>query len=100
MRRRSDSMPKTLPCRITIIFGSSIVLPPAASPPPPAASCDNDHAEFPSSFFVPHSAFCIPHYMKVPVKMPQLGESIAEAKIVAFLVQPGDSVTADQNVIE
>jgi pyruvate/2-oxoglutarate dehydrogenase complex dihydrolipoamide acyltransferase (E2) component len=38
--------------------------------------------------------------MKVPVIMPQLGESIAEAKIVAFLVQPGDSVSADQNVIE
>ncbi|HTR41400.1 MAG TPA: dihydrolipoamide acetyltransferase family protein [Pseudomonadales bacterium] len=38
--------------------------------------------------------------MRVPVIMPQLGESIAEAKIVAFLVKPGDTVTADQNVIE
>lgn len=32
--------------------------------------------------------------------MPQLGESIAEATIVRFLVQPGDAVEADQEVIE
>jgi len=32
--------------------------------------------------------------------MPQLGESIAEANIVAFLVKPGDNVVADQNLIE
>lgn len=32
--------------------------------------------------------------------MPQLGESIAEANIVAFLVRPGDTVVADQNLIE
>src|SRR5580692_8700775 len=38
--------------------------------------------------------------MKVPVIMPQLGESIAEANIVAFLVKPGDNVVADQNLIE
>src|SRR5580692_13028051 len=38
--------------------------------------------------------------MNVPIIMPQLGESIAEANIVAFLVQPGDSVVADQNLIE
>jgi len=38
--------------------------------------------------------------MKVPVIMPQLGEAIAEANIVAFLVKPGDSVVADQNLIE
>src|ERR1700722_8975677 len=38
--------------------------------------------------------------MKVPVIMPQLGESIAEANIIAFLVKPGDSVVADQNLIE
>ncbi len=28
--------------------------------------------------------------MKIPIIMPQLGESIAEARIVNFLVQPGD----------
>jgi pyruvate/2-oxoglutarate dehydrogenase complex dihydrolipoamide acyltransferase (E2) component len=38
--------------------------------------------------------------MKVAVTMPQLGEAIAEASIVAFLVEPGDSVVADQNLIE
>lgn len=32
--------------------------------------------------------------------MPQLGESIAEATIVRFSVQPGDRVEADQEVIE
>jgi len=32
--------------------------------------------------------------------MPQLGESIAEARIVQFLVKPGDSVAADQDLIE
>ncbi|HUB87873.1 MAG TPA: lipoyl domain-containing protein, partial [Verrucomicrobiae bacterium] len=36
----------------------------------------------------------------VPIIMPQLGESIAEANIVAFLVKPGDNVVADQNLIE
>ena len=30
----------------------------------------------------------------------QLGESIAEAAIVSFLVQPGDTVEADQDIIE
>ena len=37
---------------------------------------------------------------KVPIIMPQLGESIAEATIVRFCVQPGDRVEADQEVIE
>ncbi len=32
--------------------------------------------------------------------MPQLGESIAEATIVNFLIKPGDVVKADQDVIE
>src|SRR5580765_6568040 len=36
----------------------------------------------------------------VPIIMPQLGESIAEATIVSFLVQPGDHVEADQDIIE
>src|SRR5271157_2066958 len=38
--------------------------------------------------------------MQIPIIMPQLGESIAEAAIVSFLVQPGEMVTADQNLIE
>ena len=37
---------------------------------------------------------------QLPIIMPQLGESIAEATIVNFLVQPGDCIAADQDVIE
>ncbi len=37
---------------------------------------------------------------QVPILMPQLGESIAEATILHTLVQPGDTVTADQEVFE
>ncbi len=39
----------------------------------------------------------MPH---VPILMPQLGESIAEATILHVLVQPGARVTADQEVFE
>lgn len=38
--------------------------------------------------------------MQIPIIMPQLGESIAEATIVSFLVKPGDHVEADQDIIE
>jgi pyruvate/2-oxoglutarate dehydrogenase complex dihydrolipoamide acyltransferase (E2) component len=37
---------------------------------------------------------------RIPIIMPQLGESIAEATIVSFLVKPGDEVRADQDLIE
>ena len=36
----------------------------------------------------------------IHIIMPQLGESIAEARIIQFLVQPGDVVEADQDLIE
>jgi len=36
----------------------------------------------------------------IPIIMPQLGESIAEASIVSFLVKPGEPVEADQDIIE
>jgi pyruvate/2-oxoglutarate dehydrogenase complex dihydrolipoamide acyltransferase (E2) component len=36
----------------------------------------------------------------LPIIMPQLGESIAEANIINFLVKPGDTVEADQDLIE
>ena len=39
----------------------------------------------------------MPH---VPILMPQLGESIAEATIMQVLVKPGDTVQADQEVFE
>src|SRR5687767_13814768 len=37
---------------------------------------------------------------QVPITMPQLGESMAEATIVSIKVQPGDKVAADQEIIE
>ncbi len=37
---------------------------------------------------------------QVPIIMPQLGESIAEATVVNLLVQEGDQVQADQDVME
>lgn len=37
---------------------------------------------------------------EIPIIMPQLGESIAEALIVNFLVREGESVEADQDIIE
>ncbi len=37
---------------------------------------------------------------QVPITMPQLGESMAEATIVAVKVQPGEKVAADQEIIE
>src|SRR5512135_1446911 len=36
----------------------------------------------------------------IPIIMPQLGESIAEATVVNLLVRVGDSVQADQDIIE
>jgi pyruvate/2-oxoglutarate dehydrogenase complex dihydrolipoamide acyltransferase (E2) component len=37
---------------------------------------------------------------QVPITMPQLGESMAEATIVSIKVKPGDIVSADQEIIE
>jgi pyruvate/2-oxoglutarate dehydrogenase complex dihydrolipoamide acyltransferase (E2) component len=37
---------------------------------------------------------------QVPITMPQLGESMAEATIVSIKVKPGDKVVADQEIIE
>ena len=37
---------------------------------------------------------------QIPIIMPQLGESIAEAAVISFLVKPGQSVEADQDVVE
>ncbi len=41
-----------------------------------------------------------PASLRVPIIMPQLGESIAEATVVRIAVKPGDQVTADQEIIE
>ena len=37
---------------------------------------------------------------QIPLIMPQLGESIAEAIVVRFLIQPGDAIKADQDIME
>jgi pyruvate/2-oxoglutarate dehydrogenase complex dihydrolipoamide acyltransferase (E2) component len=37
---------------------------------------------------------------QIPIIMPQLGESIAEATVVSLLVKTGDTIVADQDVIE
>jgi pyruvate/2-oxoglutarate dehydrogenase complex dihydrolipoamide acyltransferase (E2) component len=37
---------------------------------------------------------------QIPIIMPQLGESIAEAAIISFLVPPGAPIEADQDLIE
>ncbi|PYK96194.1 MAG: dihydrolipoamide acetyltransferase, partial [Verrucomicrobia bacterium] len=37
---------------------------------------------------------------QVPIIMPQLGESIAEATIVSINVKPGEKVVADQEIME
>ncbi len=37
---------------------------------------------------------------KVPILMPQLGDSIAEATVLRLLVEPGENVAADQEIFE
>ncbi len=37
---------------------------------------------------------------QIPIIMPQLGESIAEATVISFLANAGDTVNADQDVME
>ncbi len=37
---------------------------------------------------------------QIPIIMPQLGESIAEATVINFLIKAGDEVAADQDIIE
>ena len=44
-----------------------------------------------------HNTSAVP---QIPIIMPQLGESIAEAAVISFLVKPGDQVQADQDVVE
>jgi pyruvate/2-oxoglutarate dehydrogenase complex dihydrolipoamide acyltransferase (E2) component len=38
--------------------------------------------------------------MRIPVKLPQFGESASEATIMAWLVEPGTQVVAEQDLVE
>lgn len=38
--------------------------------------------------------------MKIPINMPQLGESIAEGKVIKWLKKVGDAVERDENLLE
>src|SRR5436853_887513 len=38
--------------------------------------------------------------LQIPIIMPQLGESIAEATVISLLVKPGERVEADQDLLE
>src|SRR5580658_1141064 len=81
MRRRNASTPEIRPFPTIPIFGWCIARRRKASAPP--------------------HGICWKCRMKqLPIIMPQLGESIAEATIVNFLVKPGDCIVADQDVIE
>src|SRR5271154_5361133 len=37
---------------------------------------------------------------QIPIIMPQLGEAIAEATVITFLIKAGEEVAADQDIIE
>ena len=38
--------------------------------------------------------------MRIPVRLPQFGESAAEATVMAWLVEPGATVAAEQDLVE
>src|SRR4029450_10419681 len=75
-------MPKTLRFRIIQIFGARIGRMQKISQPKLGHSCE--------SKLMP----------QVPIIMPQLGESIADAPIVDIKVKPGDEVADDQEIID
>src|SRR5438552_3542226 len=82
MRRRNASTPRTRRFRIIQIFGARIARVRNQLPP--------GRENFFENKFMP----------QVPIIMPQLGESIAEATVVDVKVKPGDQVAADQEIID
>src|SRR5436853_7361943 len=82
MPRRRASTPKTHRFLIIRIFGANTGRIEQASRP----KC----ARFSGSNVMP----------QIPITMPQLGESMAEATIVSIKVKPRDKVVADQEIIE
>src|SRR5947199_336696 len=98
MPRQSGSTPKTRRFLITRTCGPSIGQTEKPSLTKPAKSCRsktllNDSTSQPLNL----STSRMP---QVPITMPQLGESMAEATIVSIKVKPGDKVSADQEIIE
>jgi pyruvate/2-oxoglutarate dehydrogenase complex dihydrolipoamide acyltransferase (E2) component len=62
------------------------------------ADCTIDCIGFAEAFeALNESLFIMP---QIPIIMPQLGESIAEATVVRFLTKPGEEVKVDQDVLE
>src|SRR3954453_4096152 len=82
MPRRRASTPRTPRFLITQIFGANTGRIEKQS--------QTKREKFSRSKFMP----------QVPITMPQLGESMAEATIVSIKVKPGDKVSADQEIIE
>src|ERR1700732_556845 len=82
MPRRRGSTQRTRRSRITRIFGQPIGRTQRLS--------RSARENFFGNNFMP----------QVPIIMPQLGESIAEATIVDVKVKPGDEVVVDQEIIE
>src|ERR1700719_3298870 len=75
-------MPRTRPFPIIPIYGPFTGPRREASPLPRATCCAVDPMP------------------QIPIIMPQLGESIAEATVISLLVKAGDLVQADQDVLE
>src|SRR4051812_48143464 len=82
MPHRLGSMPRTHRFLIIPICGAPTGLTPIRSPKRREKSSRSNHMP------------------QVPITMPQLGESMAEATIVSIKVKPGEKVSADQEIIE
>src|ERR1043166_4534419 len=82
MLRRRGSTPRTRRFLIIQIYGANIARIEKLS--------RIKREKFSRSKFMP----------QIPITMPQLGESMAEATIVSIKVKPGDKVSADQEIIE
>src|SRR6266498_3114640 len=82
MPLRNGSMRRTRPSLITPTCGRPIDRRRGVSPRRPETFSDADPMP------------------QIPIIMPQLGESIAEATVIRLLVKTGDAVDTDQDVIE
>src|SRR6266516_528850 len=90
MPRQYGSTPKTRRFRITRTCGPNTGQTEKPSLTKHANSCRSKPTSQLLNFLMP----------QVPITMPQLGESMAEATIVSIKVKPGDKVAADQEIIE